>query len=127
PIEASIARRVDFPTWLPAMLVKELRQGLRARGFVGTLVGFQVVMTLFTVFAIAGGTGSSSFEILQGAYWAMLNLQLLLITPIRAMAGLQAELETRSIDLLLLTRLTAWRVVLGKWCSLLVQAALLVI
>ncbi len=127
PATALIARRVDFPTWLPAMLVKELRQGLRARGFVGALVGFQVVMTLFTVFAIAGGTGSASFGILQGAYWVVLTAQLLIITPGRALAGLQAELDTRAIDLLLLTRLTAWRVVLGKWISLLVQAALLVV
>ena len=127
PTETLVARRVDFPTWLPAMLVKELRQGLRARGFVGTLVAFQVIMTLATIFAIAGGSGSISFNTLQGAYWMMLNVQLVIITPARALAGLQAELDARSVDLLLLTRLTAWRVVLGKWISLLVQAALLVL
>lgn len=117
----------DFPTWLPAMLVKELRQGLRTRGFVGTLVGFQIVMTLFMVFALAGGTGSGSYSMLQGAFWTVLTLQLLVITPARALAGLQNELESRAVDLLMLTRLTAWRVVLGKWISLLAQAALLVV
>jgi hypothetical protein len=122
-----IAPRIDFPTWLPAMLVKELRQGLRTKGFVGALVGFQVVMTLVTVFAVAGGADSSTFQMLQACFWIVLSVQLLLVTPARAMSGLQAELESRSIDLLLLTRLTAWRVVLGKWCSLLVQAALLVV
>ena len=127
PTEELIARRIDFPTWLPAMLVKEMRQGLRARGFVGTLVGFQVVMTLFVIFAIAGGTGSISFNILQGAFWVMLNVQLLIVTPVRALMGLQAELDSRWVDLLMLTRLTAWRIVLGKWISLLFQAALLVI
>ena len=119
--------RIDFPTWLPAMLVKELRQGLRTKGFVGALVGFQVVMTLVTVFAIAGGSDSSTFQMLQTCYWVVLTAQLLVITPARGMSGLQSELESRSIDLLLLTRLTAWRVVLGKWVSLLVQAALLVV
>ncbi len=120
-------RSADFPTWLPAMLVKELRQGLRARGFVGALVGFQVVMTLVTVFAIAGGTGSESMGVLQGAFWMVLTVQLLVVTPSRALMALQAELDTRAIDLLLLTKLTAWRVVLGKWVSLQAQAALLVI
>lgn len=124
---AGTGRRADFPTWLPAMLVKELRQGLRARGFVGALVGFQVVMTLCTIFAIAGGTGSASLGVLQGAFWAVLTVQLLLVTPSRALMGLQAELDSRAIDLLLLTRLTAWRVVLGKWVSLQAQTALLVI
>jgi hypothetical protein len=127
PVETALAQRVDFPTWLPAMLVKELRQGLRARGFVGTMVGFQVIMTLILVFAIAGGNGSASFELLQGAYWVVLNVQLLVITPMRGIFGLQSELDSRAIDLLLLTRLTAWRVVVGKWISLLVQAGLLLV
>jgi ABC-type transport system involved in multi-copper enzyme maturation permease subunit len=127
PLPAVARPPADFPTWLPAMLVKELRQGLRTRGFVGTLVGFQIMMTLFTVFALAGGAGSGSYALLQGAFWTVLTLQLLVITPARALAGLQAELESRAVDLLMLTRLTAWRVVLGKWISLLAQAALLVV
>src|SRR5262249_52894474 len=45
----------------------------------------------------------------------------------RALGGLQAEVETRSLDLLMLTRLNAWRIVLGKWISLIVQATLLLI
>lgn len=127
PLEAILARRIDFPTWLPAMLVKELRQGLRQRGFVAALVGFQIIMTLFLIFAVAGGVGSSSFSILQGAFWVMLGVQLLILTPLRALAGLQAELDARLVDLLMLTRLTAWRVVLGKWLSLFAQGVLLVI
>src|SRR5689334_3086525 len=95
PGTAMIAPRIDFPTWLPAMLVKELRQGLRTKGFVGTLVGFQVVMTLVTVFAVAGGADSGTFQMLQFSFWAVLLVQLLLITPARAMSGLQAELESR--------------------------------
>lgn len=125
--EALIARRVDFPTWMPAVLVKELRQGLRERSFVGALVGFQVIMTLFLVFAIAGGSGSGAYNLLQGAFWIMLSAQLLVITPLRGLTGLQSEVDSRWVDLLMLTRLTAWRVVTGKWVSLLVQAALLVI
>jgi hypothetical protein len=127
PLEAVIAKRIDFPTWLPAMLVKELREGLRQRGFVAALVGFQVIMTLFLIFAVAGGSGSMSYATLQNAYWLMLGAQLLIITPLRAVAGLQAELDARFIDLLMLTRLTAWRIVLGKWFSLVAQGVLLVI
>src|SRR5690242_19510327 len=124
PLEAVIAKRIDFPTWLPAMLEKELREGLRQRGFVAALVGFQVIMTLFLIFAVAGGSGSMSYATLQNAYWLMLGAQLLIITPLRAVAGLQAELDARFIDLLMLTRLTAWRIVLGKWFSLFAQGVL---
>ena len=56
---ASIVAR-DFPGWLPPMLVKELRQGLRTRGFVSTLVGFQAVK-------VGGGLGARDQEIDGGA------------------------------------------------------------
>ena len=125
-LAAVIGRRIDFPTWLPPMLVKELREGLRTRGFVGTLVGFQVVMTVFLIFAVAGGSASTSYGLLQGAFWVTVGIQLLLVTPARALAGLRVELDSRWVDLLMLTRLTAWRVVLGKWISLLGQSALVV-
>lgn len=127
PIAPPPVLRRDFPTWLPAMLVKELRQGLHARGFVGAFVGFQLIMALIGVFAVAGGVGSDAFNILQTGYWVMMAAQLLVVTPMRGLMGLQSEIEARSIDLLLLTRLTAWRIVFGKWISLLAQAALLTI
>ncbi len=120
----SIARN-DFPTWLPAMLVKELRQGLRARAFVGALVLYQVAMALVVVAGVADA--SSTFNFLQGAYWGVLGVVLLVVTPLRAITGLQAEIESRTVDLLLLTRLNAWRIVAGKWLSLVTQAVLLVV
>ena len=49
----------DFPRWLPPMLVKELRQGLRMRGFVATLVGFQVLMLVLTLIALNSQSASS--------------------------------------------------------------------
>jgi hypothetical protein len=121
---ASIHRR-DFPTWLSPVLVKELRQGLQTRGFVGTLVVFQIVMALtmmFIAFPSAGGSTTAS-----AAFWTILAVQLLLVTPSRAVGGLQNEVDARTLDLLLLTQLDASRIVLGKWVSLLAQAMLLVI
>ena len=64
---------------------------------------------------------------MNGVFWFIVGLQLLLVTPARAFGGLRTEIDSRSLDLLVLTRLTAWRIVLGKWTSLMVQALLLVI
>lgn len=123
----------DFPGWLPPMLVKELRQGLRTRGFVGTLVGFQLVMLVLTLIALssqssgtaaARATGSA---ISTGFFWTILSVQMLIITPSRALGGMQLEADGRTLDLLVLTRLNAWRIVLGKWISLLAQAVLLLV
>ena len=49
----------DFPFWVPAVLVKELRQGLHARGFVLILLLFHAVMTVAmttTVVSLPGAT-----------------------------------------------------------------------
>ena len=38
---APAAPRLDFPSWLPAMLVKELRQGLRDPGLLALNPGLE--------------------------------------------------------------------------------------
>lgn len=121
--------RFDFPTWLPPMLVKELRQGLRTRGFVGSMVGFQAVMVIAFVWAFAVDIfGESQAQgTVNGFFWGVLGVLLMVITPLRAMAGLRQEIEAKTLDLLMLTDLTAWRIVLGKWTSLMAQGALLVL
>lgn len=117
--------RIDFPTWMPPMLVKELRQGLRTRGFVGSLLVFQCVMAITFMWALAAD-GRAGVSTAEGFFWGLLGIVLLGVTPLRALAGLHAEIDTKTIDLLLLTRLSAWRIVLGKWVSLMMQALLLV-
>src|SRR3954469_2638167 len=107
-------KRGDFPTWLPAMLVKELRQGLRTRGFVGAFIVFQVIMVLLmvgTVFGSIFGSGMPQAVIantITNFFWSLLGAQLLIATPARALGTLQVELDSRGLDLLVLTRLTAW-------------------
>jgi hypothetical protein len=121
----------DFPTWLPAMLVKELRQGLRTRGFVGAFIVFQVIMVLLMVGTVFGSMFGNNMSrsimanTITGFFWTLLGAQMLLSTPARALGTLQVELDSRALDLLVLTRLTAWRIVLGKWGSLMAQALLL--
>src|SRR4051812_36487155 len=125
--------RGDFPTWLPAMLVKELRQGLRTRGFVGAFIIFQVIMALLMVGTVFGSMFGNSMSrsimatTITGFFWTLLGAQMLLSTPARALGTLQAELDSRALDLLVLTRLTAWRIVLGKWGSLMAQSLLLLV
>lgn len=127
-----IVRR-DFPGWLPPMLVKELRQGLQTRGFVGALVIFQLVMLVLMLTALAAQASLSpsaqraGTAATTGFFWTIIGVQLLLVTPSRALGGLQQEIDARTLDLLMLTKLNAWRVVLGKWVSLLAQALLLLV
>jgi hypothetical protein len=121
--------RLDFPGWMPPMLVKELRQGLRQRGFVGGLIAAQAVLVIMfaTGFATDTGNGSSSRSMIDGFFWCTMFATLLLLAPLRALSALSAELEGRTMDLLLLTRLDSWRIVWGKWVSLMAQSLLLAV
>ena len=128
-----IADPGDFPTWLPPMFVKELRQGLRTRGFVVVFIAFQALMAILMMGAIVGqdtavpGARANIGTAINAFFWTLLTVQLLLVTPARALGSLQLEMDSRSLDLLLLTRLSAWRIVVGKWASLVAQATLLLI
>lgn len=133
PLPAAAAVAGDFPTWLPAMLVKELRQGLRTRGFVVVFIAFQALMALVMMGAVVGsdamapGARTGTTSVINVFFWTVLFVQLLVVTPSRALGSLQLEMESRAIDLLMLTRLSAWRIVLGKWASLVAQSALLLV
>jgi hypothetical protein len=118
--------RFDFPTRLPPMLVKELRQGLRTRGFVGGLIVVQAVMLIVFIWGFAAdAVGGGWQKISEGFFWTVLGAVLLVAAPMRALASLGPEIELRTMDLLLLTRLDAWRIVWGKWISLQMQTLLL--
>ena len=70
--------RFDFPTWLPPMLVKELRQGLRTRGFVFSLIGLHVVLVIAFAWALVAQIfdRSSALDIVNGFYWTITVLLL---------------------------------------------------
>lgn len=127
PLIPAAAATADFPGWLPAVLVKELRQALRARGFVGLFLVFHLVAVIVFWWTIEINSASGlreTFTWLNGVFWSLLNVVLLLVVPLRGLGSLRQEIDNKTLDLLVLTRLTAWRIVLGKWVALVAQAAL---
>ena len=120
--------RFDFPSWLPPMLVKELRQGLRQRGFVVGMIAAQVLLVIMyiTGFAMEVREGSSR-QLIDSMFWGTVFGALLLVAPLRALSALHAEIDARTMDLLLLTRLDSWRIVWGKWVSLMTQSLLIIV
>jgi hypothetical protein len=123
----------DFPAWVPAVLVKELRQGLHTRGFFAIVILFHAVMVVAmttTVIALPGATPAAraaAADTSNTFFWTLLAVMLLLVLPARALVGLRAEVDSRTLDLLVLTHLSAWRIVLGKWASLVAQGFLLLV
>lgn len=118
----------DFADWLSPILVKELRQGLKTRVFVGVFIFLQVTMVMVMGFRLLLMTnnGTADAEFLDVIFWIVVWVPLLLIMPARGLGAVSAEVKANTLDLVQLTKLTAFRIVLGKWVALVAQTLLLV-
>ncbi len=115
----------DFSDRLSPMLVKELRQGMRTKMFTAAFIVVQAVMILIAFFSsIAAGAGMRA-EGLSGVFWGMLVFVLIFVMPLRAFGVLSNEMRDDTMETILLTRLSAWRIVFGKWLALVTQTTLL--
>lgn len=125
PAPAAAAPKNDFADWLSPILVKELRQGLRTRVFTSTFILLQVVMTacVFIGLLVAANGGNTSGS--TGFFWTFVSLPLLLVLPWSGLGAVAGEVRANTLDLIFLTRLSAWRILVGKWVAIVAQAALL--
>lgn len=119
---------MDFADWLSPILVKELRQGLKTKMFITTFILIQVVMILITglqLLEVSHG-GSGSGKGFSAFFAAFLWIPLLILMPARGLTAVSEELKVNTLDLVQLTHLTAFRIVLGKWVALVAQTILVV-
>lgn len=119
----------DFADWFSPILVKELRQGLKTRAFVSIFILVQVVMSLLVglqMLSMASGAGPSTMSMYDGFFWALVWIPLLVVMPARGLTCVSEEIKANTLDLVQLTHLSSFRIVLGKWVALVSQTALLV-
>lgn len=125
------SQQSDFADWLSPMLVKELRQGMRSRIFTLAFYLTQLLMILSTIFSLIAAAKADNatgdfFGFLNGLFWFMVSVPLLVVMPLLGFGALHTELKARTLELVFLTRLTAWRIVAGKWTALMAETLLLV-
>ena len=116
----------DFPDWLSPMLVKELRQGVRTRVFVSLFILLQVTMLLtvsLTLLVAAHGEDASAGTVF---FWIFVGLPVLVVLPLNGLGAVNGEIKANTLELIFLTRLTAFRIVAGKWLAIFVQCLLFV-
>lgn len=123
--DRSTAGLGDFSDRLPPMLVKELRQGLRARTFVGVFLGLQLFLALVMLFATTASGLDGAGEAVSRIIFFFFSLAVLVVQPLRAINSLYSEIKTTTIDMMVLTRLNARRIVAGKWAAIVGQTMLL--
>lgn len=112
----------DFPDRLSPMVVKELRQGLRTRAFSSILLLLHVLLILVTLMtAVADGSADD----IRWLYDGIATLVLCLVLPFRVSNALAEEIKHGTLDMLMLTRISPGRIVLGKWASVVLQSLLI--
>lgn len=121
-----VAGRLDeFSDRLSPMLVKELRQGLRAKTFVILFLALQALLAVVLLSAIGASSDGDSGITVSKVIFFFFSLAALIAQPLRGVGALHQEIKGQTIDLMVLTRLGAWRIVLGKWVAIVSQTALL--
>jgi hypothetical protein len=115
----------EFSDRISPMLVKELRQGLRAKTFVIVFLALQALLAVVLLSAIGASSAESSGQRVSTIIFFFFSLAVLIVQPLRGIGALHNEIKGNTIDLMVLTRLGAWRIVLGKWVSIVSQSALL--
>jgi ABC-type transport system involved in multi-copper enzyme maturation permease subunit len=110
------------------MTVKELRQSLRRGSFVYPFLSIQLLsaVAMALEFKTGAWTDSSSqsgmlnIELLwsSGPFWMVVSLVCAFIMPMAGVVLMGQELEEGNHELLLLTQLDRWKVVIGKFAAL---------
>jgi hypothetical protein len=103
----------DFSDRLSPMLVKELRQGLKSPVFIWGLILMQLALALMALVTMDEGNSSDS----SLAFWWSGAIVVCILLPMRVANALRDEMGGNTMDTLVLTRLSAWRITLGKWLA----------
>ncbi|NQX02418.1 hypothetical protein HQ447_17305 [bacterium] len=117
----------DFSDKLSPMLVKELRQGMRARSFTMLFLIFQGLLAVILLSAGSASSSDHAGAIASGVIFTLFAGAALVIQPMRGVNALSAEITGNTIEMMVLTRLSAWRIVFGKWIAIVSQTALLLV
>ena len=123
----------DLPERLGPMTVKELRQGLRRGMFVYPFLGIHLlaVVAMAVEFQMAEVEEYTEYAgdsepvpvhpgdpWFSGPFWAVAGAVCLILMPLGGLALMGQELEEGNHELLLMTPLSRWKVVRGKFLAL---------
>jgi ABC-type transport system involved in multi-copper enzyme maturation permease subunit len=124
----------DLPERFGPMTVKELRQNLRRGSFVYPFLGIHLLAVIavaaeFGIERLSGNVeyvGMLNLALLthSGPFWIVASIICLLVMPFSGLILMGQELEEGNHELLLLTELNRWKVVLGKFYTVWGLAAL---
>ena len=107
------------------ILIKELRQGIRSKLFLSAFFAVQGLLFVYGMSLLMSDSLQREANVVTWLFWTALALPLLLQVPSMASQSIEKEIKGNTLELLLITRLSSMRLLIGKWLSVIVQATLL--
>jgi hypothetical protein len=115
--------RRELTDALSPILVKEFRQGVRGHAFTGAFLLLHVLMVL----AMALSLIDPGARQMSPIFWFLLVIPICIVVPLSGMQAISAEAALKTLEPMLLTRLSPRAIVFGKWVSLVAQDLILMI
>ena len=127
----TVFRKIDWKhpgDSLNPVFVKEIRQGLRAKGFVGpfTLIHACLMIGLGLELLEVNTIGTSN-TFGPIFFWSVVCVFLLVAIPFIGITAISKEVKGHHVELFRLAGISRWRIVLGKWLSLFLQSLLITV
>lgn len=113
-----IARIYSFLPLVSPMIVKELRQEMRMRSFGVLFLVPQLIMALVILIQATSVNSTDVMGAVNWVFWPTLAIPLLILIPRRGVLSFAKEVEAEALELVLLTNMNAWCIVVGKWLAL---------
>jgi len=109
------------------MLVKELRQGLRAKTFIAVFLSLQILLSIMLLSASASNASDRAGGVVSSIIFTFFAVAVIVVQPMRGVSALASEIKSNTIEMMVLTRLSAWRIVYGKWVAIVSQSTLILV
>ncbi len=106
------------------MLVKELRQGLRTRGFVIALIASQAILFMILLGSLTSDSPQAAGQMINGSIITVFAILTVIIQPLRGINAITHDIKSKTLELMQLTRMNSTKVVVGKWVSIYTQTLL---
>lgn len=100
---------------------------MRARGFTLLFLIFQLLLAFIILTAGSFSNAENSGSIASGVIFTMFTIAVIFIQPMRGITALSSEITGNTLEMMALTRLSAYRIVVGKWVAIVSQSALLLV
>ena len=127
-VSKSNYKQDDLSDYFGAMTVKELRQGMRRGMFIYPFIFIQLLSVIamsvefqlgdVEVYSEMTGVLNPALFFESGPFWMVAGVVCILLMPMGGLALMSEEIDDGNHELLLMTPMTRWRVVSGKFFSL---------